>query len=238
MKAFALRLAVDTPVALRDLLHLDAVLGSLACRNGGSYDDLPLQRTEGVYHGSAAMLETSFYGPSEESYVRVKAVREVPDAVRSSLPAGGRSIGPMSPYRPALSRYPVLRGVKAVWFAGRGDPEAVANIMAGTSNIGAMANTGHGRVTEMAIVEAGDSVLAGISLAGGMPARAVPMCLWTQLGLARPNNAVVGAMRWHGPYWDGPTAICIAPINAMLRGTHTEIRDLLAIGQGIAPARG
>jgi hypothetical protein len=228
MKSFAVRMAIDTPISLCNLLHLDAVLGSVVCRNGGAYGDLPLACTDGLWHASAALLETTAYGASDISYIRVKAVLDVPAAVLDTLPRSGRTIGPMSPYRPQLSQYPVSRGVKAVWFAGRGDGDAIRDILESVGNLGAMSHTGSGRVTGVELIEIADSNLSGIVLVGGLPARAMPLPRWGAFGLERPSDAVVSTMRWRGPYWDGPQALCIAPTGAMLRGTGPEIRRLIS----------
>ena len=75
MKAFAVRLGVDTPISLRNLLHLDALMGSIAVRLGRSHEDLPLGRSDGLWHASAALIETTAFGVSEATYRRSAALR-------------------------------------------------------------------------------------------------------------------------------------------------------------------
>ncbi len=73
--SFALRMAIDTPIALQRLLHLDGLLCSLAAAVGGQWDDIPLERYEGIWQGSAAMLEVGPFGPTYFQQMRLKHVR-------------------------------------------------------------------------------------------------------------------------------------------------------------------
>jgi len=229
MRAFAVRLAVDTPVSLRHLLHLDALLGNVAARLGRAHDDLPLERSEGLWHASAALMETTVFGVAEEACKRVAALRRdsIPAGLLDGLPKAERSIDAMSPHRPRLNEYPSLRGATALWFSGRGEPGAVLDLLSEVTGLGAMAGTGHGRVTGMELVETDDAPLAGIALSDGGPARAVPAARWLALGFAKPDRALVAAQRWYGPYWERSSDLCLSPMQTDLTGSQSEIRKLV-----------
>ena len=229
--SFALRIGIDTPIALKRLLHLDGLLCSLAATSGGRWDDIPLERYEGIWQGSAAMLETGPFGPVYGQQMRLKHVRKdtVPAAVAEALLKGDRVIGSMSPERNQLTPYPCLAGVRAVWFTGRGDPEGAAELAARASGVGGMARTGHGRTTSVEVMALDDTALTGLMLGNGRPARTMPVDLWKRIGDANHSQIVISDERPFPPYWTGQEEPCVSPMQVDLMGTRTELAGMVGL---------
>lgn len=223
--SFAVRMEIDTPISLRGLLHLDGLLGSLLTARGGRLEDIPLKRHLGIWQGSVAILETGPFGTVSRTDLRIKhvATEGVPAGIFNHLKPGQRRIGEMHPMRNVLTPYPCLDGVRAVWFTARGDPVQALDLLADARNLGAMGRTGWGRVVDMMAFDVRDDALTGLVLASGLPARAMPLPTWEQLGLKRPEAAVVSMQRPGPPYWTGEEVPCIAPIQIDLMGSAAEI---------------
>ena len=224
-ESFALRMAIDTPIALQRLLHLDGLLCSLAAAAGWQWDDIPLERYEGIWQGSAAMLEVGPFGPIHFKQMRLKQVRKdtVPAAVAETLPKGDRIIGAMSLERNQLTPYSCLGGVRAVWFTGRGDPGAVSDLASRAPNIGGMGRTGYGRITGVAVMPLDEAALTGLMLGDGRPARTMPVGLWGRIGDVEHPHKVVSDERPFPPYWTGPEEACVSPMQVDLMGTRAEL---------------
>lgn len=230
MMPFAVRLEVATPLRLAGLFHLDGLLAWAAVRRGGSAGRLPLRRTAGVWHASAALLETGPFGAVEEPLLRVKSLR--PEAREALAEQGAtsmlRRIGPMSPLRPRLAAHTRTAGVTALWFTGEGDVRAVATLLEEVEALGGFHQVGYGARTAaepefFAVTVPGP---AGLVLAGGLPARAVPLAVWDGLGLARHPRAPIGEQSWQPDYRTARWANCIGP-PPDLRGTWPEMLDLI-----------
>jgi hypothetical protein len=229
-KPFLVRLGVDTPVALNNLLHLDGLLGKVLYDQGKTLDDLPLECFEGVWMGSAAILETGAFGAGEETITRIRTIREenIPSALLAKLSGQETGIGPMSPYRNRLRAYPLASGVNAVWFAGLGDAKAVMALLEHVNQLGAMYKTGYGRVISREIfacgnARAGLAILSTLDAGELLPARAVPLAVWDKVTGLRPARAVIAERRAVPPYYQGDPVRCISPIQADLTGTRRDI---------------
>lgn len=225
MKPFAVRLGIDTPISLTNLLHLDAMLGKVAFDRGGDLENIPLARRDGIWMGSAAVLETGPFGLSSSTIKRVKAIRDdnIPAGVLDGLPRKDRVIGEMSPFRPRLTSYPVARAVTAVWFFGTGDAAEVQDMLQDIPGIGAMHTVRYGRVTSIEILDCEDAPDVGLQLADNLPARTVPVSTWQHWGYGSHSRAVVSEQRWRPPYWTGDRVPCISPIQQDMTGTRRQI---------------
>ncbi len=229
--SFALRMGIATPIALQRLLHLDGLLCSLAATAGGRWDDIPLKRYEGIWQGSAAMLEVGPFGPVYGQQVRLKHVRKdaVPAAVAKALPKEDRIIGAMSLERNQLTPYSCLSGVRAVWFTGRGDPGAVSELASRAPSIGGMGRTGYGRTTGVEVMVVDDAALTGLVLGNGRPARTMPVDLWERIGDAEHPQKVVSDERACPPYWTGREEPCVSPMQVDLMGTRAELVSIIGL---------
>jgi hypothetical protein len=229
VSGFAIRINIDTPVALNNLLHLDGLLGKLLVRRGKDPYEVPLRDVDGIFCGSAAILETGPFGAVEEAVTRIKALREtdVSDRLVNRMPASQRTIGRMSRHRTQVRAYPVFDCVKAVWFAGDGDGQAVLELLGDMPSIGAMMMAGYGRVAGRKLFEISHASAPGIRLEDGRPARAVPLSVWEKLGFPKHFRAIISEQRFRPPYWEGEMALCIAPVCSDLCGTLAEIKGLI-----------
>lgn len=229
--SFAIRMSIDTPLALRALLHLDGLLGFHTALRGQNLTDIPLSQYEGIWQGSAAMLETGTFGATVLTQTRIKHVSldTVPPEILEQAQPIHSKIGPMSPMRGTLSQYPLLEGIRAVWFTGRGDSTRVEALLQEVRNLGAMGRTGYGRVIDLQMLKVYDHILTGIASSAGMPLRTVPLGAWDALGLGRHASAVVSLQRPYPPYWTGPTIPCISPIQVDMTGTLVEMKALAAV---------
>lgn len=228
MSAFALRMAIDTPIALNNLLHLDGLLGRLLADRGQDPANLPLEQIEGVYRCSAALLETGAFGPVETRMARIKRIREESDGL-SKPGRRRRTTDAMSPFRPRLEKHCVFEAVKAVWFCGDGDRDAVATLVGEARAIGSMGSAGYGRVVECELFPLEGSPDIGLLLNNGLPARAVPLDLWHERELPKHPRAVIAQQRYRPPYWSSEETICIAPLLSDLFGTRAEISGLTGL---------
>lgn len=231
MKSFAFRMAIDTPIALETLLHLDGLLCALTAQAGGRWDDIPLQTTEGIWHASAALLEGGPFGPAHGEIVRLKHIQteSVHKDIGTALPQRERRIGAMSEERDRLVPHTILGGIKAVWFVGRGHADRVADILAATRNLGNMGRTGYGRVTEMEEIEIFDHALSGLMHAPGFPARTMPFAVWQLLGDTNRTKGIVSMQRVRPPYWHGPQTECISPMQVDLTGTYQQLATIVGM---------
>ena len=227
--SFAVRIAVETPVSLQNLLHLDGLLGALAYSAGGRWDEIPLTRYEGVWSGSAAFLETGPFGPVYDQRVRVKHVRAdaIPAGIFTALKPHERTINAMSPMRNRITPYPCLDGIRGVWFAARGDQAATAELLTGLRNIGAMGKTGYGRVGKLRWMELPDRPLTGLTHGVGLPSRVIALETWERISATKPADAAVFLGRSCPPYWRGAETTCIGPMQIDLMGTASEVQAML-----------
>jgi hypothetical protein len=227
--SFAVRMEIATPISLRGLLHLDGLLGALLTARGGRLEDIPLHRHHGAWQGSAAILETGPFGPVRHANTRIRhvAAEHVPGGVFDHLKPHQRRIGEMHPMRGVLTPYPCLDGVRAVWFAAMGDCAAVLDLLSDVRNLGAMGRTGWGKVVGMAEFKTRDDSLTGLAFASGLPARTLPVTTWEQLGMKRPEAAVVSLQRPVPPYWAGEEVACVSPLQVDLMGSSAEIKAMV-----------
>lgn len=179
------------------------------------------------------MLETGTFGMPASVQTRIKHVSpdSVPPNIFDHTEPSCRKIGPMSPMRSALSQYPILQGVRAVWFTGFGDSAGVSDLLRDVRNLGAMGRTGYGRVVELDLLEAHAHPLSGIATLTGMPIRTLPVETWDRFGLQRHPSAAISLQRPHPPYWSGPSVPCISPLQIDMTGTVAEIKVLAAVVQ-------
>ena len=231
MSAFAARIGIDTPIALTDLLHLDALLGRVVTDDGGDIDDLPLARTDGMWHASAALLETGPFGAVSAEQQRIKSIRkgQFPDGVLDHLPPGKRTIGAMSAFRGRITPYRPMSGVTALWFVFDGDPVAVADLLDDVLFFGAYHKVGYGRrASDVEIFPVTAQAPAGVVLANGLPARATPMRIWDDVfELPHHPRRSVASASWRPDYRLSMREACAVPSQVDMMGMRSEIMGLI-----------
>jgi hypothetical protein len=237
MSGFALRIAIDTPVVLNNLLHLDGLLERLLASRGDDPANVSLRRIDQVYCASAALLETGPFGAVENRWTRVKRMRGENDyGIKSDRRL--TQIDAMSPFRPKLTDHKLFESVSAIWFCGQGNHARIAEVLRDLTSLGSMASSGYGRVLEWEIMGLGKSDDHGLLLQNGLPARAVPMTLWRRLDWPQHPRAIITQQSYRPPYWAASQEICIAPLLNDLVGTRAEISGLIGLrGTGDRPRK-
>ena len=230
-QSFAIKLDIDTPISLAKLFHLDGLLSSLAVARGRGSDWLPLFRTNEVWHGSAAILETGPFGFLETEVPRLRrsATISARELCLDVVTPARREVGPMSPMRSRLERHRCYSGVRSVWFTGQGIVDEVLDLLQDVRYLGAMGRCGYGRVTQVSLVPLQEQALVGLVEPSGRPLRAIPVRAWEHLQLSAPAGGDVSLQRWCPPYWTGDEELCFAPIQSDLQGTASEIRALIGV---------
>jgi hypothetical protein len=229
MKSFAVRISIDTPIVLRGLLHLDALLGSLSFGRGKDPLDVPLEKWGEMWCGSAAILETGPFGFVLTSQARLKHIvaENVPAGIFDHLKPAQRKIDNMHLMKNEISFWPLYEGVKAVWFTGHGDEEATVELLSDARNLGAMGRTGYGRIVEIEVLPINENQLSGLLSSAGGPMRTIPVNRWDELGRGRPDGAIISLQRYKAPYWSGSEVPCISPIQVELSGTFADINEIV-----------
>jgi hypothetical protein len=237
MAPFAIRFGVDTPVALRSLLHFDGLLGALATAQGRDFDDISLNRftvegTSPFWMASAAILETGTFGALPRTMSRLKHLDDsMIDSDFLQTRKFSRIIDPMHRYRNQIEEYPIYDGINAVWFTGVGHRNGVLDLVQDCRSIGAMHDVGYGRVISVDIygIDASDLIYpVGVRLASGAPARTIPMASWGRIFNGVPEGASISMQRAAPPYWVGQQEPCISPFQTSLMGTRSEVSRMLA----------
>lgn len=228
MSGFAIRIAIDTPVVLNNLLHLDGLLERLLASRGDDPANVPLRRIDQIYCASAALLETGPFGAVEKRSTRVKRLRGEND-YGSKSDRRLTQIDAMSPFRPKLTSHKLFESVSAIWFFGQGNHARIGELLHDLTSLGSMASCGYGRVLEWQIMDLGNSDDHGLLLQNGLPARAVPVTLWRRLGLPQHPRAIITQQRHRPPYWAVSKEICIAPLLDDLVGTLAELSELIGL---------
>ena len=155
-EAFAVRIGIDTALfsSRAAIGILIGLLGSLADDPGKRTNVLPAPGARGdlarasTLHPKPALLRSHCGSISYQARDR----RSCPRRHLQSLKPAQRKINKMNPMLNIFSAYPSYEGIRAVWFTGRGDPEAVADLLHGARYLGAMGRTGYERVTDIELI--------------------------------------------------------------------------------------
>lgn len=229
--AFAVRAVLRTPLVASELPFEALLLAAseMAGRRLGSWRDLPLASAAGgvVPAASAGVLETGPFGAVEEPVVRKRSLRlSSGDGEGIAVGLGEASrIDPMSPLRPALRRYRLLLGVRAVWWSAVGDPEAVMGLLDEVTGLGAMAGQGYGEIDDVEVRLLADPGPApGVLGRGGQLLRRMPEGSVEAVGWLRGRGSVAG------PAWLPGPEIVMVPDPLRLRLTRDAVRGLLGVG--------
>lgn len=212
---FTLRLQLATSVITGRRLTLDALLAALIFERTGDPDEahatIPLARPDGVWAGSAALLE----GPAPVRPVSViqalKARLDItPGMVRPGKRGYPRVEEARGPYRNRMTDYKA-HDAAAVWFTGRGDIDRVRELVEHIPAVGAKRSSGHGKVDAVQLRRGGIDD-AGIAFADGTPARPVPVEVWEARGGKRADTALEAC---RPPYWNGTRVLCALPTHSI-----------------------
>jgi hypothetical protein len=234
--AFAVRAEIDTPISVRENLHLDGLLLEGFRRFHGEpieIADLPLAFRDGVPMASGALFETVSGGAFRKSMQRVRsniAMRADAEQFHATpdMPREFLVVDSMSPYRPMLTAYELDVGVRAVWWTAFGDRVRVAQALGEITGLGAMAGTGYGRVVGWSFHDVAEpSPVVGWMDAKGLPIRAVPVEAWKNAG--GKDGCGTGMARAAPPYWTDGAVDCVLPRRFDRFGSMSWVSENLGV---------
>lgn len=243
MENFLLSVPLASGIITGHCLTLDGLLGGIVFKRthdvAAARDGLPLARTHGVYHGSAAVLE---YPCRIDRHLLnasfVAEARRDPSFARKVRPkVPGRSLlkidGKRGEFKTDTSEYQVHQ-TAAVHFFGRGDVDAIRRLLFAVGFIGTKRSHGYGQIARPTDAGTGrvrfevDGVdqtnpWFGI-FSQGHVLRPVPIRLLPEFGVT-PSRYRTSHETWHNPYRDSNgRESCVVPVGNVRHAS--EIRTL------------
>jgi len=214
---FKLTLEIFGAIALKYPLTLDGLLSAAVQRMNGktgadTIPDIPLEREDGIFHGSA-LYHTRRYRHS--TVCRKLGLRgEEEMSPKNFKPFSGKGSGKYygsldlrrGPHQIRLDSYAAIE-TPEVWFWGRGDAERCAEmIRCYILGLGKRANGGAGQILSVRVDACEDNSWV---LASGFPARPIPVDLWEKIG--GRQDAPVDYCRVDIPYPTGNPVRAVFP---------------------------
>ena len=235
---FIVRVPLRTPIALNHPTTLDAILAhriykaleqdnAPAVAIARAHEEIPLERTHNVWHGSSILLEANAPKTNIVIGSSLRAATLDPTLLKPKKNGGYLRADPASgDYRNRQSTLQTY-GAKAVYWIGRGDVKRVSDLLTGIVAIGEKRTAGFGEVSTEGISVTPLPKLppsAGVVHPDGKPARPVPIDVWPLFaGEESPQVAFVTHM---APYFDIKAASECAVPGSMIR-TRAEIIQLM-----------
>ena len=213
---FVVYAELDAPVIAAGRLNLDSILAALIYRETQDLDrahaEIPLARTDGIWHGSSAFFDLGLSG--ETGFSRRMSDSEKESAVWFR---GGRRMrfslfvdSQRGKYQNLLDSYSHLSTPAVRWF-GRGDIQQVRELVSSMIYVGKKGGSGFGKVSEAGVevvpIEHDYSMMFQ-----GKPARPIPVEMWhatfgsTANGDCRTNMESVTP-----PYFETEKKLCVVP---------------------------
>lgn len=214
MNQFILTLNFRTPISAGRLPTLDAILAAEIAKERGddAIGDLPLEQTEGVWHGSALFFDAPGIVRQTTKVALTRKERlDVPDHVAPSR-------GGVFRKWPNLMNSYDMQAVSVGVYLGDGDIDAVESIIRDVPAIGARRADGFGLIDSYAFDEVRIGPLWGLADAAGRPARPVPNEVWSRLGPEAQVPQAIEVCKYRPFYWSSrtPTAVCAVPASQEL----------------------
>lgn len=221
MDNFAVVAHLGSPVILTNgRLTLDSILAAQIYRETEDFDyantHIPLLRTDGVWHGSAALFSMGdlHFAPFGRSMKIDDMENGCWKPLRGNYPSfidqARNKPGVANQWRSMFNTYVATASDKVIWF-GCGDIVSVRRLMTSLiegGGVGKKTSHGYGRINEVNVVPMqGDYSLA---LPDGRPARPVPVDVWLSMGGAATPS--VARETFVSPYFDNNQAVsCVVP---------------------------
>lgn len=208
---FTIRMALSSSVIVGQRLTLDGILAALIFARTKNvetaHNAIPLRNVQGVWAGSAALIE----GPAPiRSVAVIQSLRAKLDVSPDMIAAGKRGYPRIETargnYRNQMTSY-IAHDADAVWFTGRGDIDKVKALLMDIPAIGAKRNIGYGKVVQVDLVQTGADN-SGIAFSDGSPARPVPADAWASWNGIDCEMAMEACCP---PYWGGVRVLCAIP---------------------------
>lgn len=211
MRSLTFRAELKSPIILKGYLTFDALLGALLFDRlqdpDKAHDAIPLRRTNGLFHASAAMME-----PQEVRSVSFAASLRARHDLDADLfrkkSDGSRIYRTMSEHRRrdygnVLSSYRTVETSSVSWHCV-GDEEAILDLLGEAEFIGKKRSAGFGQVNAW---DCEESDLDGLTGRLGEPLRPIPVHMFSG-----DRTLPVLDAAWKPAYWNPANrAPCYAP---------------------------
>ena len=224
--AFRITAELSTPLLLsgETYLTLDALLSGVLFEDTGSVEraltEIPLDRTDGVWHGSSVFLDSCAIRATAPFRCGI-GMRDLESGAFERLALKTISRGDRrgeiahidtvrGTYQSTLEYYSVYRTPRVHWF-GCGRIEAVEDLLRGVPGIGKKRRQGYGQVAHIEI-EPIDEDLSLSRVVDGTRAAMRPIALedWQRFYPSTPSPAI-GCTRAAPPYFKGEARLCAIP---------------------------
>lgn len=222
---FSVSVGLKTPIILSQstYLTLDSVLAALIFAATGdlhaAHQDIPLQRTGQVWHGSAALIDSALHRTDLPAFKRGISPLEEMWAPAYQTGTGRNSATPVrkrvdtvrEKYKTEMDQYSAIVASTLTW-AGCGDVQTVRSVLAELRFVGKKSRQGWGQVDRIEIEEADEDLSLAYQGAGAaLPLRPVPVDLWESLG-----HSIAGLLQIDAqvcpPYFDPASRCrCVVP---------------------------
>lgn len=221
---FYVNVALSSPVILSDsYLTLDAILGAAIFKRTAdpeqAINGIPLKRTDGIYHGSQAYLETVGSG----EFGSVRFVRKLggadgePGAWVPNNPKiknGYSVLTAKGDYGNKMDSREFMLSKNMLWF-GCGDVDAVRDLLTEITSVGAKRNQGFGQVE---IDQSSNEFAWTVTecpndcslIAAGRPARPIPLDDWRN-HMKGGDDVATAMVTVTLPAWQPNPTLCAVP---------------------------
>ena len=224
--AFQITAELATPLILsgETYLTLDALLSGVLFENNGSVEralaDIPLDRSHGVWHGSAAFLDSCAIRTSAPFRAGL-GMRDVDSGSLERLALAriraGKRRGELAKidtqryaYQSTLVHYGAYYTPRVYWF-GCGEFEQVEALLRQVPAIGKKRRQGYGKVEHIEIETIDEDVsLSRLVRGERQPMRPITLEAWEALYGTR-EVASLGCTRCAPPYFKGEAQMCAIP---------------------------
>jgi len=223
---FRLKVPVGTPILLTSgFLTLDGLLAmAVEAKTGSdcSQQDIPLQFTNGVAHGSAAFFRQSSFG-SQDMFRRIKPSDMM--GIPAQVKGGAKNLAPLidqdkGTYKSFQTTFMRAETDTVFWF-GLGDPDGVLALLNFVQGIGRKASLGNGEIQHSNISI--DEIEQDCSFSlFGRPARPLPVEMW----MGGPAQHQLAAIKH--PYWISKQVECVVPTRRFFRLEDMALQRLAA----------
>jgi len=223
---FQITANLATPLILSDdtYLTLDALLSGVIFEKTDSFDralnEIPLDRSNGVWHGSAAFLDSCAIRTSAPFGAGLRT-RDVDSGALERLALAriraGKRRGEIAKidtqrsfYQSTLVHYSAYSTPRVYWF-GSGDMEKVKLLISSVPAIGKKRRQGYGQVEHIEIEPLENDVSLSRFVRGErQPMRPIGLKEWQAL-YGTSDIASLGCTRCSPPYFNGEARMCAIP---------------------------
>lgn len=215
MIPFKLVIKLATPVVMRNLTTLDALLSAAVFNKTGLMAQatepfIPLLKERGIYRGSSLVLHAQYH---HTKVMQLQSLRGESDLSTHAFSPNyhkrkyTRVVQATGPFKTSISLYPAY-AAKEVYFFGVGDPDAVVELIQNhIQGIGKRNSVGAGEIQSVLWEDSEDYSWINEK---GMPARPLPLALWQEIG-GNPS-APVAPLSVSLPYWQTEKVQAVFPV--------------------------